>query len=128
MQSLGEEENPMNTITLSVIIPVYNVERYLRQCLDSVLIQGVDDIEVVVVDDVVGRRQFRRLSRLCRSHFTRAIPTQRQWTFPDGVSSYFHESTLDSKHRLTDESHDAGQHQSVFHAKTLWAAIHGKET
>lgn len=41
----------MKDITLSIIIPVYNAERYLRQCLDSVLSQGVDDMEVVVVDD-----------------------------------------------------------------------------
>lgn len=36
---------------LSVAIPVYNVERYLRECLDSVLGQSLKDIEVVCVDD-----------------------------------------------------------------------------
>ena len=36
---------------ISVIIPVYNVERYLRQCIDSVLTQGVEDIEVILVND-----------------------------------------------------------------------------
>lgn len=36
---------------LSVIIPVYKVEKYLRECLDSVLVQDIDDIEVVLVDD-----------------------------------------------------------------------------
>lgn len=41
----------MKAITLSVIIPVYNAERYLRQCLDSVLSQDVDGMEVVIVDD-----------------------------------------------------------------------------
>lgn len=36
---------------VSVIIPVYNVDRYLRQCLDSVLNQSLKDIEVIVIND-----------------------------------------------------------------------------
>lgn len=35
----------------SVIIPVYNTERYLQECLDSVLSQGVDDVQIVCVND-----------------------------------------------------------------------------
>lgn len=35
----------------SVIIPVYNVEKYLRESVDSVLKQGVDDLEILLVDD-----------------------------------------------------------------------------
>ena len=36
---------------VSVIIPVYNVERYLGECLDSILGQTLKDIEVICVDD-----------------------------------------------------------------------------
>ncbi|HEY6696308.1 MAG TPA: CDP-glycerol glycerophosphotransferase family protein [Solirubrobacteraceae bacterium] len=36
---------------LSVVVPVYNVEEYLEQCLDSVLAQTFTDYEVVMVDD-----------------------------------------------------------------------------
>lgn len=36
---------------LSIIIPVYNVEKYLRQCIDSVLDQHLCDYEVILVDD-----------------------------------------------------------------------------
>lgn len=36
---------------VSVIIPVYNVEKYLRKCLDSVVNQTLTDIEIICVDD-----------------------------------------------------------------------------
>ena len=36
---------------ISVIIPVYNVEKYLRQCLDSVVNQTFRDIEIICVND-----------------------------------------------------------------------------
>ena len=36
---------------ISVIIPVYNVEPYLRKCLDSVIGQTYRDLEILIVDD-----------------------------------------------------------------------------
>lgn len=36
---------------ISVIIPVYNVEKYLKKCLDSVLDNTFKDLEVICVDD-----------------------------------------------------------------------------
>ena len=36
---------------LSVIIPVYNVEDYLNECLDSVINQTLEDIEIICIDD-----------------------------------------------------------------------------
>ena len=36
---------------VSVIMPVYNVENYLRQCLDSVINQTLRDIEIICIDD-----------------------------------------------------------------------------
>ena len=37
--------------TLSVIVPVYRVEDYLRRCVDSILAQDVPGMEVILVDD-----------------------------------------------------------------------------
>ncbi len=36
---------------VSVIVPVYNVERYLEKCLDSLVSQTLEDIEILVVND-----------------------------------------------------------------------------
>lgn len=38
-------------IKLSIIIPVFNVEKYVQTCLDSVIEQSFRDFEVIVVDD-----------------------------------------------------------------------------
>lgn len=40
-----------NTPILSVLIPVYNVEPYLRDCLDSVVGQSMKELEIICVDD-----------------------------------------------------------------------------
>lgn len=37
--------------TISVIIPVYNVEKYLKECLESVLIQTFKDFEIILIND-----------------------------------------------------------------------------
>ena len=37
--------------TVSVIVPVYNKEQYLRECLDSLLKQTLRDIEIICIDD-----------------------------------------------------------------------------
>lgn len=36
---------------LSIIVPVYNVEKYLRKCVDSILNQTLVDFEVILIDD-----------------------------------------------------------------------------
>lgn len=38
-------------VKVSLILPVYNVEGYLRECLDSCIKQTLDDIEIICVDD-----------------------------------------------------------------------------
>ena len=36
---------------LAVIVPVYKVEPYLRQCIESILSQSYEDLKVILVDD-----------------------------------------------------------------------------
>ncbi len=36
---------------VSIVVPVYNVEKYISKCIDSILSQSYDDIEVLIVND-----------------------------------------------------------------------------
>ena len=36
---------------VSVIVPIYNMEVYVKECLDSILRQTLKEIEVVCIDD-----------------------------------------------------------------------------
>lgn len=44
-----------NNPKVSVIIPIYNAEKYLRECLDSVVNQTLNDIEIICVDETAAR-------------------------------------------------------------------------
>lgn len=48
---LSEECRTMNEPLVSVLIPVYNHARYMRQCLDSLLTEGWPNLEVLITDD-----------------------------------------------------------------------------
>ena len=37
--------------SISVIIPVYNVEKYISECLDSMVNQTLDNMQIIIVDD-----------------------------------------------------------------------------
>lgn len=41
----------MSRVKISVIVPVYNAEKYLRRCVDSILAQTFTDFELLLVDD-----------------------------------------------------------------------------
>ena len=43
--------NINNNFKISVIIPVYNVERYLCECIESVLNQDYDNKEILIIND-----------------------------------------------------------------------------
>ena len=47
---------------ISVIVPVYNVEKYLAACLDSIIAQTLTDIEIICVDDGATDRSAKILA------------------------------------------------------------------
>lgn len=46
---------------ISVIIPVYGVEKYIAQCLDSIINQTYKNLEVIVVNDGTKDRLLRSM-------------------------------------------------------------------
>ena len=55
---------------LSLIIPVYNVEQYIRPCIESIFKQGLndDDFEVVLVNDGTLDNSFEQIKDIIESH------------------------------------------------------------
>ena len=41
----------LNEELISVIIPIYKVEKYLRECIDSIINQSFKNLEIILVDD-----------------------------------------------------------------------------
>lgn len=64
---------------VSVIVPVYNVEKYLRKCLDSLVHQSLKDFEIIIVNDG-------------STDGSQEIITEFQEKFPQRVKSFIKEN------------------------------------
>lgn len=64
-------------IKVSVIIPVYNMEKYLEECLDSVVNQTLKEIEIITVDDGSTDNSLSILERYAAEYANIVIRTQR---------------------------------------------------
>ena len=55
---------------LSIIIPVYNVERYIRSCIESIFKQGLDEnrFEVIIVNDGTQDQSMDMISDIIKQH------------------------------------------------------------
>ena len=47
MKKEKEHENPL----ISIVIPVYKVEKYINRCIEHVINQSYQNIEIILVDD-----------------------------------------------------------------------------
>lgn len=53
---------------VSVIVPIYNTEKFLRSCLDSILNQTLDDIEIILVEDCSTDNSYKIASEYAQKH------------------------------------------------------------
>lgn len=55
---------------LSIIVPVYNVEKYIRSCIESIFKQGLDDadFEVIIVNDGTKDRSIEMIADIVQQH------------------------------------------------------------
>lgn len=67
-----------DNISLSVVIPLYNCQRFVKQCLDSVYAQGMDEgyFEVIIVDDGSSDASPTIVSDYAARHFNMEIICQ----------------------------------------------------
>lgn len=57
----------MNEEKVSIVVPVYNMERYLRKCIQSLIEQTYRNIEIIVVNDGSSDRT----ADICREYCER---------------------------------------------------------
>lgn len=67
---------------VSIIVPIYNMELYLKECLDSILSQTLKEIEVVCIDDGSTDRSWEILAEYAKAD-------ARIFTDPSGKSGSF---------------------------------------
>ena len=56
----------MDKIKVSVVVPVYNVEKYIEECLESIVQQELKEIEIIVVNDGTKDRSMERIERFLK--------------------------------------------------------------
>lgn len=69
---------PNANILVSVIVPVYNVEQYLSQCLDSLIHQTLPEMELIIVNDGSPDHSQQIIDRYQKKHPDRVVALQKE--------------------------------------------------
>ena len=89
---------------VSIIVPVYNSEKYLRECIDSLLYQTHDDLEIIMVDDCSKDKSYdvmRRIKdnnprriKVIKNEFNKGAAASRNFALTETTGEYI--SFIDS--------------------------------
>jgi cellulose synthase/poly-beta-1,6-N-acetylglucosamine synthase-like glycosyltransferase len=66
--NINSESSATKNESVSVVIPLYNHERYVAECLDSVLAQDMPNIELLLLDDGSSDKGFDVACRWKEAH------------------------------------------------------------
>ena len=97
---------------ISIIIPVYNVEKYIRPCLESVLRQNLDELtyEIIIVNDGTKDRSMEMIQDIINNHSNISVINQENMSLSvarnNGIAKAKGEYILmpDSDDLLIDDS------------------------
>ena len=59
----------MSEPKVSIIVPVYNCEKYIERCMDSLINQTLADIEIIVIDDESKDATFEILKEYVKKRY-----------------------------------------------------------
>ena len=111
----------METLKLSIIVPVYNVAPYLRKCVDSLLAQNYDDYEIILVDD--GSTDDS--PQIC-DEYERAYPRPLPKGKGDSFASVWGAHTADStQYNLLKENAQENRKNPTEAEAVLWDMLKG---
>ena len=63
----------MNKELISIVVPVYNVEKYLDKCVKSIINQTYDNLQIILVDDGSADRSYHLAQQLAEKADTDVI-------------------------------------------------------
>lgn len=108
-KNIASIQERLRSVDISVIIPVYNVEPYLRECLDSVVQQKYDSYEVICVNDGSSDNSLKILEEYREKNskvrvFTKengGLSSARNYGLLKAIGKYIY--FLDSDDKLVDD-------------------------
>ncbi len=90
---------------ISLVIPVYNVEKYLAECLDSLLTQTLSDLQILCVDDGSTDRSCEILDEYARKDSRITVLRKKHGGGP-GATRNFALSLIEGKYALFADADD----------------------